>query len=47
MLFHNRAILHSVVGAFTPDEIRVFHQCNLAGSDDPTGPTKEDVDLWA
>ncbi|KAF8918294.1 taurine catabolism dioxygenase [Mucidula mucida] len=47
VLFHNRGILHSVVGAFTPDQVRVFHQCNLAASDDPTGPTTDDVAKWA
>lgn len=43
VLFHNRGVLHSVVGAFTPEEVRVFRQCNLAGSGDPEGPTDEDV----
>ncbi|KAF8963238.1 hypothetical protein BDZ97DRAFT_1904933 [Flammula alnicola] len=47
VLFHNRGILHSVVGAFTPDQVRAFHQCNLAASDEPTGPTPEDVKKWA
>ena len=47
VLFHNRGILHTVVGAFKPDEVRAFHQCNLAASDDPTGPTEEDVKKWA
>lgn len=32
VIFHNRGVLHSVVGAFKPEEIRVFKQCNLAGS---------------
>lgn len=32
VLFHNSGVLHSVVGAFTPDQVRVFRQCNLAGS---------------
>lgn len=26
VLFHNRGLLHSVVGAFTPDQLRMFHQ---------------------
>jgi alpha-ketoglutarate-dependent taurine dioxygenase len=26
VLFHNRGLLHSVVGAFEPDQIRMFHQ---------------------
>lgn len=47
VLFHNRGLLHSVVGAFTPDEVRAFHQCNLAASDEPTGPSADDVRKWA
>ncbi|KIJ54368.1 hypothetical protein M422DRAFT_241613 [Sphaerobolus stellatus SS14] len=43
ILFHNRGVLHSVVGAFKPEEVRAFHQCNLAGSDDPKGPNEEDI----
>jgi alpha-ketoglutarate-dependent taurine dioxygenase len=46
-LFHNRGVLHTVVGAFTKDQVRAFHQCNLAASDDPTGPSAEDVYKWA
>ncbi|KAJ7437097.1 Clavaminate synthase-like protein [Mycena galericulata] len=46
VLFHNRGVLHTVVGAFAPDQVRAFHQCNLAASDDPTGPTVEDVEKW-
>ncbi|KZS93511.1 Clavaminate synthase-like protein [Sistotremastrum niveocremeum HHB9708] len=47
VLFHNRGLLHSVVGAFKPDQVRVFHQCNLAASSDPEGPSVEDVKKWA
>ncbi|KAH7874395.1 hypothetical protein F5879DRAFT_291920 [Lentinula edodes] len=47
VLFHNRGVLHSVVGAFTKEQVRAFHQCNLAASDDPSGPTKEDVEAYA
>ncbi|KAJ7143478.1 alpha-ketoglutarate dependent xanthine dioxygenase [Mycena crocata] len=47
VLFHNRGVLHSVVGAFAPDQVRAFHQCNLAASDDPVGPSAEDVQRWA
>lgn len=46
VIFHNRGV-HSVVGALTKDQVRVFHQCNFAGSDDPTGPSVEDVKKWA
>lgn len=42
-LFHNRGVLHTVVGAFRPEEVRMFHQCNLAGSDTPSGPDAEDL----
>lgn len=38
VLFHNRGVLHSVVGAFTDDEVRLFRQCNLAASHLPEGP---------
>lgn len=31
-IFHNQGVLHSVVGAFREDQVRVFHQCNLASS---------------
>ncbi|KAK0465906.1 taurine catabolism dioxygenase [Desarmillaria tabescens] len=47
VIFRNRGVLHSVVGAFTPDQVRAFHQCNLAALDDPIGPTAEDVNKWA
>ncbi|KAG6335453.1 hypothetical protein ID866_3627 [Astraeus odoratus] len=47
VLFHNRGVLHTVVGAFKPDQVRVFHQCNLAASDVPAGPSEEDVLKWA
>ncbi|KAF8481611.1 hypothetical protein DFH94DRAFT_691258 [Russula ochroleuca] len=42
-LFHNRGVLHTVVGASKPDQVRAFHQCNLAASDEPVRPTPEDV----
>ncbi|KAF7436152.1 hypothetical protein PC9H_002978 [Pleurotus ostreatus] len=47
VLFHNRGVLHTVVGAFTPDQVRAFHQCNLAASSDPVGPSEDDVKKWA
>ncbi|KAF7329097.1 putative dioxygenase C576,01c [Mycena kentingensis (nom. inval.)] len=47
VLFHNRGVLHTVVGAFAPQQVRAFHQCNLAASDDPAGPSDEDVLKWA
>lgn len=47
VVFHNRGVLHSVVGVLTKDQVRVFHQCNLAGSEDPIGPSVEDVERWA
>ncbi|KAI4521733.1 Clavaminate synthase-like protein [Schizophyllum commune Loenen D] len=47
VIFHNRGVLHTVVGAFTKEQVRAFHQCNLAASADPTGPTPEDVKKYA
>lgn len=38
VLFHNRGLLHSVVGAFAEDEVRLFRQCNIAASHFPEGP---------
>ncbi|KAF9055782.1 hypothetical protein BJ165DRAFT_1428627 [Panaeolus papilionaceus] len=46
VLFNNRGLLHSVVGVFNKDQVRLFHQCNLAASDAPLGPSPEDVDQW-
>ncbi|KAH7104957.1 Clavaminate synthase-like protein [Auriculariales sp. MPI-PUGE-AT-0066] len=47
VIFHNRGVLHTVVGAFAPDQVRAFHQCNLAASDDPAGPNEEDILQYA
>ncbi|KAF9033449.1 Clavaminate synthase-like protein [Hymenopellis radicata] len=44
--WHERDLV-LVVGAFTKEQVRAFHQCNLAASDDPAGPTVEDVKKWA
>jgi len=41
VLFHNRGVLHSVVGAFAEDEVRLFRQCNIAASHFPLGPLEE------
>lgn len=38
VLFHNRGVLHSVVGAFAEHEVRLFRQCNVAASAFPEGP---------
>ena len=38
VLFNNHGVLHSVVGAFREDEVRLFRQCNLAASVPPVGP---------
>ncbi|GAA5840722.1 hypothetical protein JCM5353_005744 [Sporobolomyces roseus] len=46
-LFHNRGTLHSITGAFQPDEQRAFTQCNLASTDLPLGPTLEDIKVFA
>jgi xanthine dioxygenase len=41
VLFHNRGVLHSVVGAFAPEEVRLFRQCNVAASHFPEGSGEE------
>lgn len=38
VLFNNHGCLHSVVGAFAPEEVRIFRQCNLAASRGPLEP---------
>ena len=38
VLFNNQGVLHSVVGAFAEDEVRLFRQCNMAASEPPLGP---------
>jgi len=47
VVFHNRGVLHTVLGAIKPEQIRAFHQCNLAAPDAPIGPTPEDVKKYA
>lgn len=41
VLFNNQGVLHSVVGAFAPDEKRLFRQCNMASSEGVMGPDGE------
>lgn len=38
VLFNNQGVIHSVVGAFAQEEVRIFRQCNLASSTPPEGP---------
>jgi xanthine dioxygenase len=38
VVFNNRGLWHSVVGALLPSDVRVYHQCNLASSEPPLGP---------
>ncbi|POM65564.1 Clavaminate synthase-like protein [Phytophthora palmivora] len=38
VLFNNQGVIHSVVGAFGPNEKRLFRQCNLASSEGVMGP---------
>ena len=47
VLFHNRGVMHCIVGTFHPDQVRTFHQCNLAASDEPQGPSPEDIRKYA
>jgi xanthine dioxygenase len=39
VIFNNRGVWHSVVGALRPSDQRVYHQCNLASSEPPLGPS--------
>jgi len=39
VIFNNRGVWHSVVGALTPADRRVYHQCNLASNEPPLGPS--------
>ena len=38
VIFNNRGVWHTVVGALRPNDKRVYHQCNLASSEAPLGP---------
>jgi xanthine dioxygenase len=40
VIFNNRGVWHSVVGALRPSDRRVYHQCNLASSEPPLGPSQ-------
>ncbi|KAI9487157.1 MAG: hypothetical protein EXX96DRAFT_614952 [Benjaminiella poitrasii] len=42
VIFHNRGLLHSVVGSLKDTDERVFHQCNIASADDPIPVTEAD-----
>ncbi|KAJ8664028.1 hypothetical protein O0I10_000306 [Lichtheimia ornata] len=42
VFFHNRGLLHSVVGCLRDDDVRIFHQCNMASAQDPIPVTEED-----
>jgi len=42
VIFHNRGVLHSVVGSLRDNDKRVYHQCNLASAKEPVAPTEED-----
>jgi xanthine dioxygenase len=38
VIFDNRSLWHSVVGSLSPTDLRVYHQCNLASNEAPSGP---------
>ncbi|KAM0252779.1 hypothetical protein ACHAQJ_007617 [Trichoderma viride] len=38
MIFHNRGLLHSVVGTLAEDEVRIMRQCIISGTEMPQGP---------
>ncbi|WYZ35461.1 hypothetical protein EsH8_X_000108 [Colletotrichum jinshuiense] len=37
ILFNNHGVMHSIVGAFAENEVRLFRQCNMAASRPPQG----------
>ena len=37
VIFNNWGVLHSVVGAFAKEQVRIFRQCNVAASEEPVG----------
>jgi xanthine dioxygenase len=39
VIFNNRGVWHTVVGALRPSDVRVYHQCNLASTEPPLGPS--------
>jgi xanthine dioxygenase len=41
VIFDNRSVWHTVVGSLKPDDLRVYHQCNLASNEPPFGPQSE------
>ncbi|KAJ7044382.1 Clavaminate synthase-like protein [Mycena alexandri] len=47
ILFNNGGVMQSVVGALGPEQIRMLHECSLAGSDEPAWPSVEDLRRWA
>lgn len=42
VIFHNRGLLHSVVGSLKDTDTRIFHQCNIASADPPIPATEAD-----
>ncbi|EHK22994.1 uncharacterized protein TRIVIDRAFT_191588 [Trichoderma virens Gv29-8] len=38
VIFHNRGLLHAVVGSLAEDEVRIMRQCIIAGTEMPEGP---------
>lgn len=38
VLFNNHGVMHSIVGAFAENEVRLFRQCNMAASRPPMVP---------
>lgn len=47
VIFHNRGVLHSVVGSLKDTDVRIFHQCNMASAEDPISVTAEDFAPYA
>ena|ERR1700712_1209028 len=43
VLFNNHGVMHSIVGSFAVDEVRVFQQCNMATIRLPLGPEENNA----
>ncbi|EPY51245.1 sulfonate dioxygenase [Schizosaccharomyces cryophilus OY26] len=43
VIFHNRGLIHCITGAYDDSQTRILHQCNLAASHPPVGPTAEEI----
>jgi xanthine dioxygenase len=38
VIFHNRGLMHTLVGTLAEDEVRIMRQCIISGTEMPMGP---------